>query len=173
MASICSQAPTWTLCEAPTSRAPTLSCQGTNLEFRSTNSQDTNPFSYEAPTSRAPTLYCNCLDLFGCNSLLPTLLDLWLTSVLLFLPFLPELQIPLFSYSLPVTLNFPCSLFYIPDTPNLWLPFSAGSSASSTLTRSSSFLCAHPSSSSVSSNPLIHTGHVNVEERLYYNNIAY
>lgn len=58
IASASCQAPTWTFCEAPTSRAPTLFCQGTNLGFRSTNSQDTNPSSSEAPTPRAPTLYC-------------------------------------------------------------------------------------------------------------------
>jgi len=43
-------------CEAPTSRAPTLFCQGTNLGLRSTNSQDTNPSNSEAPTSRTPIL---------------------------------------------------------------------------------------------------------------------
>ena len=56
IASIYFQAPTWTFCEAPTSRAPTLSCQGTNLVFRSTNSKDTNPSNFEGPTPRAPTL---------------------------------------------------------------------------------------------------------------------
>jgi len=42
--------------EAPTSRASTLSCQGTNLIFRSANSKDTNPSNSEAPTPRAATL---------------------------------------------------------------------------------------------------------------------
>ena len=83
-------------CEAPTSRAPTLSSQGTNLVFRSTNSKDTNPSNSEAPTPRAPTLSCQgtylvcfrlqpsgyqpygiqpttifCQDTFDSNSLLP------------------------------------------------------------------------------------------------------
>ena len=42
--------------EASTSRTSTLSCQGTNLGFRSTNSKDTNPSNYEVPTPRASTL---------------------------------------------------------------------------------------------------------------------
>jgi len=62
-----------------------------------------------APTPRTPILpvlrhqpqglqpsAVNCLDIFGSNSLLPTLLDLRLTSVLLLLPRLPDLQLPLF-----------------------------------------------------------------------------
>ena len=36
--------------------APTLSCQGSNVGFRSTNSKDTNPSNSEAPTLRALTL---------------------------------------------------------------------------------------------------------------------
>jgi len=83
-------------CEAPTSRVPTLSSQGTNLVFRSTNSKDTNPSNSEPPT-RAPTLSFQgtnlvclrlqpsghqpsglqptvifCLHTFDSNSLLPT-----------------------------------------------------------------------------------------------------
>ena len=58
-------------CEAPTSRAPNLFCQGTNLELRSTNSQDTNPSNSEAPTLRAPTQYCQ--GMFDSDSLLPKL----------------------------------------------------------------------------------------------------
>ena len=50
-------------CEAPTSRAPTLSSQGTNLVFRSTNSKDTNLSNSEAPTPRAPTLSCQGTNL--------------------------------------------------------------------------------------------------------------
>ena len=56
-------------CEAPASRARTLSCQGTNLGFRSTNSKDINPSKSEAPTPRALTLSCQCM--FDSNSLLP------------------------------------------------------------------------------------------------------
>ena len=83
-------------CEASTFRAPTLSCQGTNLVFSSTNSKDTNPSNSKAPTPRASTLsyqgtnlVCSrlqpsghqpsrlqptaifCLDMFDSNSLLP------------------------------------------------------------------------------------------------------
>ncbi len=83
-------------CEAPTSRAPTLSCQSTNIGFKSTNSKDTNPSNYEAPTPRDSTLsfqgtnlFCSrlqhlghqpsrlqptaifCLDMFDSNSLFP------------------------------------------------------------------------------------------------------
>jgi len=36
--------------------APTLPYQGTNLEFRSTNSKDNNPSNSEAPTPRALTI---------------------------------------------------------------------------------------------------------------------
>ena len=44
-------------CEAPTSRATTLSSQGTNLVFRSTKSKETNPSNSEAPTPRSLTLW--------------------------------------------------------------------------------------------------------------------
>lgn len=42
--------------EASTSSASTLSHQGTDLGFRSTNSKDTNPSNSKASTPRAPTL---------------------------------------------------------------------------------------------------------------------
>ena len=50
--------------EAPTSRELTLSYQGNNFEFRSTNSKDTNPSNSEAPTPRDPTLSFKAPTLF-------------------------------------------------------------------------------------------------------------
>ena len=57
------------LFKTTTPRAPTLSCQGTNLGFRSTKSKDTNPSNSEAPTPRDLTL--SCQDMFGSNFILP------------------------------------------------------------------------------------------------------
>ena len=73
-------------CEAPTSREPTLSSQGTKLVFRRINFKDINPSNSEAPTPRAPTQYFQgtnlvclrlqptaifCLDMFDSNFLIP------------------------------------------------------------------------------------------------------
>ena len=134
------------------------------------------PILRHQPQGLQPSVV-NCLDLFGSNSLLPTLLDLWLTSVLLLLPRLPDLRLCLFLIVSPTCKLSLFSVIYalIPLTFGFLfarlifqLPL-----RSLVHLRSLDSLASWSMASSIYSSVSILAGHVNSEERLNYKEVLH